>query len=586
MSRDAGSLALANFALKCSVALQETANGYKTNSKIVRDLREELESLNEVLRILSTTINTKKDAAEFAVLEIPLWRCGKACQDLEESIIKYTWKLGDGNMSPRDWARITYMGEDIDGFRQMVAGYKSTITIALGGARLRTSSVTTNVMDEYKEMIVTTMGDLEAHLKLINEKVEEVVAKDTGELHSEPDEIQLIKEEQLSSKTCLEIMARYSLLIEHSQRESRHNDSVIQPTTSKVGIITDDALQECKMGLAETTAKLERKQEDLMNQLLLQSKIQNPSVEEAAQFAKLQEELETIRQCTGICSKAIQNSGQGRMREIEELSQELQLEHLSQFRNKEKYADLVKNGGISSSALIVEGSKPDNTSSTERTIDSENTPKDLHHLILGMGNCESDISNSPSIFSLATMPSTTLTTDTRLTADEMRTAIDELRHGKQLYDDYVEHESGALEGLQDYLDATTVPKKTIAPSEHGQSPSLAAFLYTPNARSTQTTTPLTSVDIADQSITNTTRLLTSNIFQHIEQSTKTTRPLLLLACIKRRGRPAKLHQKFVTHIEDDRQLFHALRKIYFDHRRRLESFWSLRTLHSIHFMRS
>lgn len=39
---------------------------------------------------------------------------------------------------------------------------------------------------------------------------------------------------------------------------------------------------------------------------------------------------------------------------------------------------------------------------------------------------ESDISTAPSVFSLATLPSTTMTTDTRLTMDEMQTAIEEL----------------------------------------------------------------------------------------------------------------------------------------------------------------
>ncbi|KAE8136331.1 hypothetical protein BDV38DRAFT_249862 [Aspergillus pseudotamarii] len=160
------------------------------------------------------------------------------------------------------------------------------------------------------------------------------------------------------------------------------------------------------------------------------------------------------------------------------------------------------------------------------------------------------------------------------------------RYGKRLYDDYIEREPGALQALQNYLDVTTVPKKTKTPGEHGQNSSRAASLYTPNTQSTQTTSPLTTVDIADQSVTNPRNSETSNVFHDIEHSkTKPTRPLLLLACIKRHGRPVKLHQEFVTHIADDRQLFHALRKIYYNHRQRLESFWSLRTLHSIHFMR-
>ncbi|KAB8207929.1 hypothetical protein BDV34DRAFT_191377 [Aspergillus parasiticus] len=159
------------------------------------------------------------------------------------------------------------------------------------------------------------------------------------------------------------------------------------------------------------------------------------------------------------------------------------------------------------------------------------------------------------------------------------------RYGKRLYDDYIEREPGALQALQNYLDVSTVPKKKTMPSENDQRSSRAASLYTPNTPSTQTILPLPTVDIADQSVTKPGNSETSNVFHNIEQSTKPTRPLLLLACIKRHGRPVKLHQEFVTHIADDRQLFHALRQIYYNHRQRLESFWSLRTLHSIHFMR-
>lgn len=166
-----------------------------------------------------------------------------------------------------------------------------------------------------------------------------------------------------------------------------------------------------------------------------------------------------------------------------------------------------------------------------------------------------------------------------------QSANNQQRHGKRLYDDYIEHEHGALQALHNYLDATTVPNKGMTPSESVQSSSYAARLYTPNAPSTQTTYPLTTIDIADQPATNPYNFETSNVFHDVEQPTKSTRSLLLLTCIKRHGRPVKLHQEFVTHIADDRQLFHALRKIYFNHRQKFEFFWSLRTLHSIHFMR-
>lgn len=277
------------------------------------------------------------------------------------------------------------------------------------------SSITADLLHDYEEMIEDTKSDLNVQLELINEKLKEIVARDTESLSFDPEELQLVKEEQFSSKKCLEIITRLSWQVEKSQQIPRHHDGSLESTASTAGIIiTDDALQECKRSLAETSAKFEKHQEVLMNQLLVLSKIQDPSVEEAAQFAKLQEEWGNIRQCLAISSKAIQLSGQGQLRETEDLSQELQLE------------PLANNDRISSSSLSVEESKPDNKPSTERITDSGNTPKHFHHPIPGAGDNQIDISNPPSVFSLATMPSTTLTTDTRLTADEMLTAIDEL----------------------------------------------------------------------------------------------------------------------------------------------------------------
>ncbi|OKP13305.1 hypothetical protein PENSUB_1036 [Penicillium subrubescens] len=163
------------------------------------------------------------------------------------------------------------------------------------------------------------------------------------------------------------------------------------------------------------------------------------------------------------------------------------------------------------------------------------------------------------------------------------------RHGKNLYDDYVEHEPGALQALQEFLKATTVPTYIVAKGTEIQGSSSAAARYTPNSGGLQATpcasTPQGGGNVTQSAIT-TPGGQPAIASQHIGTGIQESRPLLLLCCIERRGRPIKLHQEYVTQITDDRQLFHALRKIYFSHRRKFESFWSLRKLHSIHFMKT
>jgi hypothetical protein len=104
----------------------------------VRDLLEELQALNGVLGPLTDTISANAGSS-LSALELPLQRCGKCCKEFEQEIIKCSTRSNGGRTSFREWAKLRYMGDDIDGFRRLLAGYKSTITIALTDATLYVS---------------------------------------------------------------------------------------------------------------------------------------------------------------------------------------------------------------------------------------------------------------------------------------------------------------------------------------------------------------------------------------------------------------------------------------------------------------
>jgi hypothetical protein len=69
-------------------------------------------------------------------LNLPLFRCGKACREFEAAITKCIAHSGGPRTSFRDWAKLKYMGDNVAAFKQMLAGYKSTISIALADANL------------------------------------------------------------------------------------------------------------------------------------------------------------------------------------------------------------------------------------------------------------------------------------------------------------------------------------------------------------------------------------------------------------------------------------------------------------------
>jgi len=131
-----GLLALSSFAFQSAITLHNTIKSFQNHTQDARDLLEELTALNEVLRSLNDTANTTTDV-DLSALELPLRRCGSACKDFELVILKCSSQSGGGRASFRGWAKLRFMGEGIDKFRQMLATYKSTILIALTDANLQ-----------------------------------------------------------------------------------------------------------------------------------------------------------------------------------------------------------------------------------------------------------------------------------------------------------------------------------------------------------------------------------------------------------------------------------------------------------------
>ena len=130
-----GIVALATFAFQASITLHSTIQSFRSHHTRVRDLIEEIEALNGVLGPLKETLNNATDI-KLSNLDLPLLRCGNACKEFREELLKCSSRSDKTRTSFRDWAKLRYMDDDIDGFRRLLAGYKLTITIALTDASL------------------------------------------------------------------------------------------------------------------------------------------------------------------------------------------------------------------------------------------------------------------------------------------------------------------------------------------------------------------------------------------------------------------------------------------------------------------
>jgi len=130
-----GLMALATFALKSCVTLCQKIREFQQHNEAVQDLIKELEALQGALVSLTKTIDTMTDV-NLSALNIPLLRCGHACNEFEEALQGCLATSGGTRAKFRGWGKLKYMGDDVDTFRRTLAGYKSTIIITITDATL------------------------------------------------------------------------------------------------------------------------------------------------------------------------------------------------------------------------------------------------------------------------------------------------------------------------------------------------------------------------------------------------------------------------------------------------------------------
>jgi Fungal N-terminal domain of STAND proteins len=117
-------LTLVTFCVNSSTSLYRTIDGLKSRKQDVRYLKTEVENLNIVLQALEK--NIEETTENFEVLRLILQQCDQACKDFEKEVLE----------SLRAWAKLQYLGSDINNFRKLIGSYKATMTIALADSNL------------------------------------------------------------------------------------------------------------------------------------------------------------------------------------------------------------------------------------------------------------------------------------------------------------------------------------------------------------------------------------------------------------------------------------------------------------------
>ncbi|CEJ60637.1 hypothetical protein PMG11_09205 [Penicillium brasilianum] len=303
---DSGILSLATFALECSVSLYETLNSFCSRQKHVRDLLSELEALKSVLATIGEIVKLKSDV-DLSFLGLPLLRCGNVSTEFRQEVLQYASRSNSHQPSFRDRARLTYMGDNIDYFRDLLAGYKATITIALVDANMRLSAAAVENIGNYESLIQNAKEGLETRLESIDRKLEELAEKNMTQPGTDAAEPRSLREERLSTEKSLQLCAQLSSHINQIQLMSDEAGSSRGSGGAEASpeSVTNEGLQECKNSLAATATKLEKHMRDVMNRVLAKSRTAISSNEDAQDLSRLRDEWETAQQCLDICSRAV-----------------------------------------------------------------------------------------------------------------------------------------------------------------------------------------------------------------------------------------------------------------------------------------
>ncbi|KAL9575843.1 hypothetical protein ACKAV7_000006 [Fusarium commune] len=204
LSLQAFLLATSEHALQAAIeAAQDEANGVTATNALhvqLRELLSELAELSNVLQELSQAPRGNVDV-DLSALKITLDQCSRACEEFEGELIACSSWSSQDRTSFRDWAKLTYRGGDgIEGFRQQLIGYKSTIVVVLGLTNLCTSTITVEAMQSCRGLMETTTIDLEAHLEDVKQKLDVLASRALASPEANEATVKYIENERLSTE--------------------------------------------------------------------------------------------------------------------------------------------------------------------------------------------------------------------------------------------------------------------------------------------------------------------------------------------------------------------------------------------------
>jgi hypothetical protein len=140
----------------------------------------------------------------------------------------------------------------------------------------------------------------------LDEKLERALEQSTTENKEDGHEIEIIKEERLSTEKCLQICAQLSDHIDEIQLKARNSETAsnLSDSENSAWKITDEGLEDCKNDIARTVVRLEEFEKGQFDRLMTKIKTTSGSEEDQAEIARIRDEWEATRQGLTVFSQA------------------------------------------------------------------------------------------------------------------------------------------------------------------------------------------------------------------------------------------------------------------------------------------
>ncbi|KAF5542796.1 pathogenicity CRX2 [Fusarium mexicanum] len=299
-----GLLTLAAFAHQSVIKVQEAVQSFQRLPRQLRELLSELAELSTVLQDLCQAPGGDIEV-DLSALKTTLEQCRRSCEEFAQELKACSSSSSQDRVGFLDWAKLAYRGGNgIEGFRQQLIGYKSTIVVALNFANLRTSTITVEAIQSCRELIETTTIDLEAHLADVKEKLDALACRAIAS--PEPDEatIKYIENERISTEKGLQLCLQLSQHIDQIQLQyavgEGHTPSLLGPHPTSKRLVSE-GLGGCKDYVTFALERLRKHQQKVSGQIGVGSSSAVPT-DDKLLLDNLNDEAEALRHSLDLFS--------------------------------------------------------------------------------------------------------------------------------------------------------------------------------------------------------------------------------------------------------------------------------------------